>query len=150
MIYYDKEKNVNTVEAKNGKKVKKQYKNVLTYQQKLELQNINNYRFDVEADKVEINGELIQAAKAVGVEIKYHGKVYDTDTKQAIFDGCHFGLNVMKPTVFVGLTIIRLDEGRFIRPQTDPERSGGKICWSDFIMLTECAASTSTVIKYLD
>ena len=48
------------------------------------------------------------------------------------------------------LTTIRLDEGRFIRPQTDPERSGGKICWSDFVMLTECAASVSTVIKYLD
>lgn len=48
------------------------------------------------------------------------------------------------------LTTIRLDEGRLIRPQTDSERSGGKICWSDFVMLTECAASTSTVIKYLD
>ena len=48
------------------------------------------------------------------------------------------------------LTTIRLDEGRFIRPQTDPDRSGGKICWSDFVMLTECAASASTVIKYLD
>lgn len=43
------------------------------------------------------------------------------------------------------LTRIRLDEGRFLRPLTDPERVGGKICWSDFVMLTECAASTSAV-----
>ena len=48
------------------------------------------------------------------------------------------------------LTTIRLDEGRFLRPLTDPERVGGKICWSDFVMLTECAASASTVVKYMD
>lgn len=48
------------------------------------------------------------------------------------------------------LTTIRLDEGRFLRPLTDPERVGGKICWSDFVMLTECAASTSAVVKYTD
>lgn len=28
------------------------------------------------------------------------------------------------------LTKVRLDDGRFIRPQTDPERVGGKIFWS--------------------
>lgn len=48
------------------------------------------------------------------------------------------------------LTRIRLDEGRFLRPLTDPERVGGKICWSDFVMLTECAASTSAVVKHMD
>lgn len=48
------------------------------------------------------------------------------------------------------LTTIRLDEGRFLRPLTDPERVGGKISWSDFVMLTECAASTSAVVKYTD
>ncbi len=48
------------------------------------------------------------------------------------------------------LTTIRLDEGRFLRPLTDPERVGGKICWSDFVMLTECAASTSAVVKHMD
>lgn len=46
------------------------------------------------------------------------------------------------------LTTIRLDEGRFLRPLTDPERVGGKISWSDFVMLTECAASTSAVGDY--
>ena len=48
------------------------------------------------------------------------------------------------------LTTIRLDEGRFLRPLTDPERVGGKICWSDFVMLAECAASASAVVKYMD
>ena len=48
------------------------------------------------------------------------------------------------------LTTIRLDEGRFLRPLTDPERVGGKISWSDFVMLTECAASASAVVKYMD
>ena len=48
------------------------------------------------------------------------------------------------------LTTIRLDEGRFLRPLTDPERVGGKISWSDFVMLTECAASASAVVKYTD
>lgn len=46
------------------------------------------------------------------------------------------------------LTTIRLDEGRFLRPLTDPERVGGKISWSDFVMLTECAASTSALGNY--
>ena len=32
------------------------------------------------------------------------------------------------------LTTIRLDGGRFLRSLTDPERVGGKICWSDFVM----------------
>lgn len=48
------------------------------------------------------------------------------------------------------LTTIRLNEGRFLRPLTDPDRVGGNICWSDFVMLTECAISTSTVVKYTD
>lgn len=49
------------------------------------------------------------------------------------------------------LTTIQLDEGRFfLKPLTDPERVGGKICRSDFVMLTEFAASISTAVKYMD
>ena len=48
------------------------------------------------------------------------------------------------------LTTIRLDDGRFIRPLTDSNRCGGKISWSDFVMLTECAATTATAVKYID
>ncbi len=48
------------------------------------------------------------------------------------------------------LTTIRLDDGRFIRPLTDENRCGGKINWSDFVMLTECAAAVTTAVKYID
>ena len=48
------------------------------------------------------------------------------------------------------LTTIRLDDGRFIRPLTDENRRGGKISWSDFVMLTECAATVTTAVKYID
>ena len=48
------------------------------------------------------------------------------------------------------LTTIRLDDGRFIRPLTDENRRGGKISWSDFVMLTECAAAVTTAVKYID
>jgi len=48
------------------------------------------------------------------------------------------------------LTTIRLDEGHFIRPQTDPNRLGGQIRWSDFKMLTEAAVRGYTAVKYVD
>lgn len=38
-----------------------------------------------------------------------YGAVYDEEKKQKIFDQCHFGLNIMKPTVCVGLTMKSLD-----------------------------------------
>lgn len=82
MLYFDEEKNVNTVNAKNGKKVKKQYKNVLTYQQKLELQNINKYRTDVETDKVEINGELNALANyRAYIQVKENWAAHDWSEK---------------------------------------------------------------------
>lgn len=38
-----------------------------------------------------------------------HGTIYDDEKKQQIFDQCHFGLNIMKSTVCVGLTMKSLD-----------------------------------------
>lgn len=38
-----------------------------------------------------------------------YGTVYDDEKKQKIFDQCHFGLNIMKPLVCVGLTMKSLD-----------------------------------------
>ena len=35
--------------------------------------------------------------------------VYEPKKKQAIFDECHFGLNIMKSSVCVGLTMKSLD-----------------------------------------
>lgn len=45
-----------------------------------------------------------------------HGAVYDDAAKEAIFDDCHFGLNVMKPEVQVGLSLKSLDYTRFGLP----------------------------------
>lgn len=53
--------------------------------------------------------ELIQEATEAGANVVFHGKVYDPVQKQAIFDRCHFGLNIMKDSVFVGLTMKSMD-----------------------------------------
>lgn len=53
--------------------------------------------------------ELIDTAKKSGAEVFFHGIIYDKDKKQEIFNQCHFGLNIMKPTVFVGMTMKSLD-----------------------------------------
>lgn len=53
--------------------------------------------------------QLLSRANTAKVEVIDHGKVYDKELKQAIFNQCHFGLNIMKPSVFVGLTMKSLD-----------------------------------------
>lgn len=53
--------------------------------------------------------ELIVTAENIGVEVIYHGKIYDAIEKQKIFDSCHYGLNIMKESVFVGLTMKSMD-----------------------------------------
>lgn len=49
--------------------------------------------------------ELIDEAEASGAVVIYHGKIYNPQEKQEIFDKCHFGLNIMKNNVCVGLTM---------------------------------------------
>ena len=74
----------------------------------------------------------------------------------SLFDGNLHGTNPRVKKVLIReynryeLTTIRLDDGRFIRPLTDENRRGGKISWSDFVMLTECAAAVTTAVKYID
>lgn len=53
--------------------------------------------------------QLIRGAEQSGASVAYHGVIYDPAEKQAVFDQCHFGLNVMKPTVCVGLTMKSID-----------------------------------------
>lgn len=53
--------------------------------------------------------ELIDEAKAAGAAVEYHGKIYAVQEKQDIFDNCHFGLNIMKESVCVGLTMKSID-----------------------------------------
>lgn len=52
---------------------------------------------------------FIQAVKATGALVKYYGTIYEASKKQAIFDNCHFGLNIMKDSVCVGLTMKSMD-----------------------------------------
>lgn len=53
--------------------------------------------------------ELISACKEAGARVIYHGKVYNAEEKASIFASCHYGLNIMKKTVFVGLTMKSID-----------------------------------------
>jgi len=48
------------------------------------------------------------------------------------------------------LISIRLDEGRFISPETDPQRACGKISWTDFTLLTEASVKGEIRVKYID
>lgn len=59
---------------------------------------------------------LITKVKATGADVIYHGKIYDRQKKQFIFDGCHFGLNIMKSSVCVGLTMKSIDYFEFGLP----------------------------------
>lgn len=52
---------------------------------------------------------LLQASDAVCHQVVYHGGLYDAQQKAAIFNQCAFGLNILKPTVFIGLTMKSLD-----------------------------------------
>lgn len=49
--------------------------------------------------------ELIDCAKASGADVVFYGAVYDDKRKQDIMSRCHFGLNIMKSSVCVGLTM---------------------------------------------
>ncbi len=53
--------------------------------------------------------ELLQKLNETEAVVEYHGLVYDVEKKQCIFDKCHFGLNIMKSSVCVGLTMKSLD-----------------------------------------
>lgn len=53
--------------------------------------------------------DLIKNIQEQGIKVVDHGKVFDQKEKQAIFDQCNFGLNVMKKHVVVGLTMKSLD-----------------------------------------
>ncbi|MEA4965619.1 MAG: glycosyltransferase [Oscillospiraceae bacterium] len=49
--------------------------------------------------------EFVASAKAAGAEVSFYGAVYDDAKKQEIMSRCHLGINMMKPSVCVGLTM---------------------------------------------
>ena len=53
--------------------------------------------------------ELLASLRMPNVKVFFHGIVFDDKEKKSIFDKCHFGLNIMKTDVFVGMTMKSLD-----------------------------------------
>ena len=66
--------------------------------------------------KGERQEEFIEEAKKAGAEVIFYGAVYDEQKKLEIMNRCHFGLNVMKTSVCVGLTMKSVDYFRFGLP----------------------------------
>lgn len=52
---------------------------------------------------------LLKTAKEAGAEVEYHGVIYEKEQKAKILSECQFGLNIMKESVFVGLTMKSMD-----------------------------------------
>lgn len=53
--------------------------------------------------------ELVDSVKKAGALVVDHGELYQKDDKRMIFQKCHFGMNIMKKNVFVGLTMKSID-----------------------------------------
>lgn len=66
--------------------------------------------------KGERQQEFVDEATAAGAEVIFHGPVYDEAKKMEIMSVCHFGLNIMKSSVCVGLTMKSVDYFRFGLP----------------------------------
>lgn len=60
--------------------------------------------------------ELVRISEEAGASVVFHGKIFDRQEKQRIFDSCHYGLNIMKSTVCVGLTMKSMDYLEFGLP----------------------------------
>lgn len=57
----------------------------------------------------ESRDKFISSLKLAGAEVCYYGKVFDEKQKAEILSPCDFGINMMKDSVEVGLTIKSLD-----------------------------------------
>lgn len=59
--------------------------------------------------KGESKSRLLERLLTVNVKVEDYGTVYEDEEKKKIFSGCDFGLNIMKPSVCVGLTMKSID-----------------------------------------
>ena len=57
----------------------------------------------------ERKAEFIDALEEAGVTVRDNGSVFDEKRKQEIMDSCHYGINIMKDTVCVGLSMKSID-----------------------------------------
>ena len=54
-------------------------------------------------------GAFCHAVQDAGIKVRDHGKILDEPEKHRILSGCHFGLNIMKESVCIGLTMKSVD-----------------------------------------
>ena len=66
--------------------------------------------------KGEREKEFVDSAEAAGAQVVFYGPIYDDAKKQEIMSRCHFGLNIMKSSVCIGLTMKSVDYFRFGLP----------------------------------
>jgi hypothetical protein len=57
----------------------------------------------------EMREKFVNDLENKNIEVNYMGKVYDAEVKNAVFARCHFGLNVYKENLAIGLTIKSVD-----------------------------------------
>ena len=59
------------------------------------------------------NGEktdlLVDLCHSIGIEVTDYGVIFDDKEKEKVLRTCHYGLNIMKPSVFVGATMKSLE-----------------------------------------
>ncbi|MEK3669262.1 hypothetical protein [Paenibacillus sp. FSL R10-2771] len=72
------------------------------------LQNEKNTTIHIIGDG-ESRDLLIREIKSTGANVEYYGQIFDHQKKQDIFNKCHFGLNIMKDNVCIGLTMKSID-----------------------------------------
>ena len=66
--------------------------------------------------KGERQEEFVAEAEKAGAKVIFYGAVYDEVKKAEIMNRCHFGLNIMKSSVCIGLTMKSVDYFRFGLP----------------------------------
>lgn len=57
----------------------------------------------------ETREEIIKEIRQAGANVEFHGKIYDDMEKAKILSSCDFALNLMKSSVYVGLTTKSID-----------------------------------------
>lgn len=97
--------------------------------------------------KGERKEEFLEKLRTNQVDICDYGVIYDDVKKQQIFDKCHFGLNIMKPSVCVGLTMKSLDYFRGQLPIINSIKGDtttlvekykiGYNCYQDYLMVIQ-------------
>lgn len=59
---------------------------------------------------------FLEKLKLNNIEYIFHDKIFDDNKKMKVFELCHFGLNIMKNSVYVGMTMKSLDYFSFGLP----------------------------------